>query len=93
MLSHSLRAHRKRLRELADGRLTLGEAREDGSPGGIGERGEGGAELVDGHSIKPGGLIRIGARPDILRGTKGDSMGRIVVTEFVSLDGVMEDPG
>src|SRR5437764_14358005 len=25
--------------------------------------------------------------------TEGSSMGRIVVTEFVSLDGVMEDPG
>src|SRR5687768_8473422 len=24
---------------------------------------------------------------------EGDAMGRIVVTEFVSLDGVMEDPG
>jgi dihydrofolate reductase len=38
-------------------------------------------------------LIRIGVHPDISPGAKGDSMGRIVVTEFVSLDGVMEDPG
>jgi dihydrofolate reductase len=31
--------------------------------------------------------------PPWKRNTEEDSMGRIVVTEFVSLDGVMEDPG
>jgi hypothetical protein len=34
------------------------------------------------------------ARPVIVvNRPKEDEMGRIVVTEFVSLDGVMEDPG
>ena len=37
-------AHRERFRELRDRRLTRGESRENGSPGGIGERGEGGIE-------------------------------------------------
>ena len=35
------------------------------------------------------------ARPDgtVAINEKEDTMGRIVVTEFVSLDGVIEDPG
>src|SRR3954447_20376100 len=42
-------AHLERLRQLADRRLALGQAREDGATRGIGEGGEGSAEVVGGH--------------------------------------------
>jgi dihydrofolate reductase len=35
----------------------------------------------------------LGRGPSSRTGEKEDSVGRVVVTEFVSLDGVMEDPG
>ena len=36
--------------------------------------------------------LRLGLTRNVMTDEEGD-MGRIVVTEFVSLDGVMEDPG
>src|SRR6185312_2019937 len=65
VLSDRLAAHRKRRGELVDSGLAFCEARQDRPPGGIGERREGCAELVNGHrAIKPRGLIRIPRRPD-----------------------------
>ena len=44
--------------------VALAQLVEDRPPRGIGERGEGCAELVDGHCAKPIGLIRIRDDPD-----------------------------
>src|SRR4051794_942396 len=49
VLRDRLKGHRERRGELVDRRLALDEPREDRPPGRIGERGERGAELVDGH--------------------------------------------
>src|SRR4051794_38864040 len=51
VLAHGLAADGKRRRELVDRGLALHEPREDRPPGGIGERGEGRAELVEGHAL------------------------------------------
>src|SRR5262249_2767740 len=46
VLRDGLEAHGERLGQLADRRVTGGQARQDRPPGAIGERGEGGIELV-----------------------------------------------
>src|SRR5687768_3443456 len=46
VLRDGLDAHRERLRQLADRRLAVGQAREDRAARRVGERGEGPAELV-----------------------------------------------
>jgi hypothetical protein len=49
VLRDGLDRDRERRRELVDGRLAIGEPREDRAPGGVGQGREGGAQLVDGH--------------------------------------------
>src|SRR5207245_1353897 len=51
MLRHRLNADRKRLRQLVHGRLTVGEPLEDRATRGVGEGGEGRAELVCRHVV------------------------------------------
>src|SRR5947208_15708661 len=51
---------------------------------------------MHGRHIETGGERSVCRPPDVIRATdrtEGAAMGRIVVTEFVSLDGVMEAPG
>jgi hypothetical protein len=55
VLGHRARRHPERFSELCDRRLTFQESIEDGAPRGIGERGEGGAELIACHC----GTIRL----------------------------------
>src|SRR5204863_2177597 len=79
------------------GRLAVRQAPENRPPGRIGEGREGVAQLVSRHLCSPvkliNRLIEYGIRSNGQSNEKEDAMGRIVVTEFVSLDGVMEDPG
>src|ERR1700730_1735217 len=91
MVGDRLDGDRERLRELGHGRLAMLELLQDRPPGRIGERGKSGAELVDRHGTQPESLStdRLQTEPTI----QEVEVGRIVVSEFVSLDGVMEDPG
>src|SRR5262245_17209983 len=51
VLGDAGQAHVERLRQLRDRALALGQARQDGPPGGIGEGGERGAEGVGRHEL------------------------------------------
>src|SRR3954469_2933082 len=90
VLRHRLHAHGERLGQLVHRRLALRQPREDLAASRIGERREGGAQLLGRHAALPQVYST-----DRLITTRNEEerMGRIVVTEFVSLDGVMEDPG
>jgi hypothetical protein len=56
VLRHRREADGERLRELGDRRLATGEPGQDGATGGVGERREGGAEVV--------GALAIGGEDD-----------------------------
>ena len=97
MLGDGLRRDRERLGQVVHGGLALRQAGEDGAARGVGERGERGGEGIGGGGIFSVRLIKrsLGYSTALFgrnRG-KGIDVGRIVVTEFVSLDGVIEDPG
>jgi dihydrofolate reductase len=95
VLRDRLHGDREGLGELVDRRLTVGEALEDRTPRRVGEGGEGLIEVIDRDCVTvrlTNSLVEYSSlttSPD----AKERPMGRIVVTEFVSVDGVMEDPG
>src|SRR5262249_1769478 len=96
MVGDGLHGDRERLRKLVHGGVALREPREDRPPGRGGERGKGGRELVGGgrNQLIVLASICLIMVPEVSAGDRlEDQMGTIVVTEFVSIDGVMEDPG
>src|SRR5829696_3322025 len=93
VLGDRLDGDRERLRELAHARVALGEPVEDRTARRVRECRERAAELVDGHLLFSRALYQVLACLLPSPRSKERPMGRIVVTEFVSLDGVMEDPG
>ena len=88
-----LRRDRERLGELVDRRLALGQATEDRAPRGVGQRGERARSARrPPPSLHADRFDKPCCVEHIDRRRWEAAMGRVVVTEFVSLDGVMEAP-
>src|SRR5204862_3598147 len=88
------RADREGLRELGDGRLSLGEPVEDGAPRRVRQRREGEAELVVRHrSLITIRLInRLHNSAAQTLGERGDAVSATVLYMSMSLDGFIAGP-
>src|SRR5882757_3768598 len=97
MLGYRLHADWQRVSELRDRGLALGEAIEHRSSRRIRERCEGFRELIRGHLASQGIALASMCLNSVSLSSDNQSrrhhMGRIVVTEYISIDGVIEAPG